>query len=220
MKFAPVDIRSDRELLKLAQAGDRNAFGQLISNHYQSCVNIATSILRNRTEAEDNVQQAAWKAFNHLDQYLGEAEFFAWLIRIVVNECRMVLRDRKRARFQPIGGSQQGADDRQPELLSQTADPECQSLKTEMIHVLKMEIQHIPPMFRVVILLRDVNELPMLEVADRLGITVSAAKSRLLRARNELRRRVTSRLGPARHMLPLSTEQTLPARRVSPRQVV
>jgi RNA polymerase sigma-70 factor, ECF subfamily len=211
MRFDTIDTRSNLQLLKLAQAGDGNAFGQMISKHYQSCVNVATSILRNRCEAEEKVQQAACKAFEHLDQYLGESEFFGWLISIVVNECRMVLRDRKRARFQPINT---GQEDRLPELLSRATDPECQTLKTEMISVLETEIQRIPAMFRDVILLRDVKELPMLQVADHLGITVSAAKSRLLRGRNELRRRVTCRLGPSRHMMPVSTEQTLPARHV------
>jgi len=214
MRLDATDGRSNLELLKLAQAGDCNAFGQLISKHYQSCVNIAISIVRNRSEAEEKVQQAVWKSFEHLDQYLGEAEFFTWLIRIVVNECRMLLRERKRARFQYINSGQEGGEDRMAELLSRAADPESQTLKTEMISVLQTEIRHIPPILREVIVLRDVNELPMLQVADHLGITVSAAKSRLLRGRNELRRRVTSRLGPSRHMMPLSTEQTLPARRV------
>ena len=214
MNLDVLDTRSNLELLKLAQEGDRDAFGQLISKHYQSCVNIATSIVRNRSEAEEEVQQAVWKSFQHLDQYLGEAEFFTWLIRIVVNECRMLLRERRRARFQYIDSSQDGGRDRTAELLSRLTDPEGQALKTEMISVLEMEIRHIPPMLREVILLRDLKELPMLQVADHLGITVSAAKSRLLRGRNELRRRVTSRLGPSRHMMPISTEQTLPARRV------
>src|SRR3982750_3398842 len=213
-KLDVVDTRSNFELVRLAREGDGEAFGQLISKHYQSCVNIATTIVRNRSEAEEKVQQAVWKAFEHLDQYLGEAEFFTWLIRIVVNECRMLLRERKRTRFQYINDSQDGGEDRMAELLSRATDPEGQALKTEMISVLETEIRHIPPILREVIVLRDVNELPMLQVADRLGITVSAAKSRLLRARNELRRRVTSRLGPARHMMPLSTEQTLPARHV------
>src|SRR4051794_5456583 len=214
MRLDVVDSRSNLDLLKLAQTGDRNAFGQLISRHYQSCVKIATSIVRNRSEAEEKVQQAIWKSFEHLNQYLGEAEFFTWLIRIVVNECRMLLRERKRARFQYINSGQDGGEDRMAELLSRATDPECQALKTEMVSVLKTEIRHIPPIFRDVILLRDVNELSMLQVADHLGITVSAAKSRLLRGRNELRRRVTSRLGPTRHMMPVSTEQTLPARHV------
>src|SRR3954453_1951962 len=214
MRLDVVDSRSNLELLKLAQTGDRNAFGQLISRHYQSCVKIAKSIVRNRSEAEEKVQQAIWKSFEHLDQYLGEAEFFTWLIRIGGNECRLLLRERKRARFQYINSGQEGGEDRMAELFSRAADPESQTLKTEMISVLQTEIRHIPPILREVIVLRDVNELPMLQVADHLGITVSAAKSRLLRGRNELRRRVTSRLGPSRHMMPISTEQTLPARRV------
>jgi len=214
MRFDVVDTRGNSELLQLAQQGDGDAFGQLITRHYQSCVNIATSIVRNRSEAEEKVQQAVWKSFEHLDQYLGEAEFFTWLIRIVLNECRMLLRERKRARFHYLNATQDGGEDRQVELLSRATDPECGAIKTEMISVLKTEIRHIPPILRQVIVLRDVDELPMLQVADHLGITVSAAKSRLLRGRNELRRRVTSRLGPARHMMPLSTEQTLPARPV------
>lgn len=214
MRVDAVDTRSNLELLKLAQAGDCDAFGQLISKHYQSCVNIATSIVRNRSEAEEKVQQAVWKSFEHLDQYLGEAEFFTWLIRIVVNECRMLLRERKRARFQYINSGQDGGEDRMAELLSRASDPEGQALKAEMISVLETELRHIPPILRTVILLRDLNELPMPQVADHLGITISAAKSRLLRGRNELRRRVTSRLGQARHMMPVSPEQTLPARHV------
>lgn len=213
MRLDLADTRNTIELLKLAQGGDRDAFGQLISKYYQSCVNIATSIVRNRSEAEEKVQQAVWKAFEHLDQYLGDAEFFGWLIRIVVNECRMLLRERKRARFLYINSGQDGGESRMTELLSRGTDPEGQALKTEMIKVLNAEIQHIPPIFRDVILLRDVNELPMLQVANHLGISVAAAKSRLLRGRNELRSRVTSRFGPARHMMPISTEQTLPARR-------
>ena len=202
MRLDAKDTRSDLQLLKLSRSGDPDAFGQLARKHYRSCVNVATSILRNRTEAEDEVQKALSKAFEHLDQYLGDAEFFTWLVRIVVNECRMLIRAKKRVRILYLSDGN-ASEDRRSELLSSAADPEYQAVKCEMIEVLNAEIRHIPPLFREVILLRDVNELPMSDVAYRLGITVSAAKSRLLRARNELRRRVTSRLGPARHMMPV-----------------
>src|SRR5205814_7987673 len=136
-------------------------------------------------------------------QFAGEAEFFTWLARIVANECRMLLRSKKRARFVYLSNGRDAGEDRHPELLSPGADPEYEALKCEIIDVLKTEIGHIPPLFRKVILLRDVEELPMSEVADQLGTTVSAAKSRLLRARIELRRRVTLRFRPARQMMPL-----------------
>ena len=93
-----------------------------------------------------------------------------------------------------------------------TNDPENETIKNDMIQVLRIEIRHIPPLLRQVILLRDIDQLAMTDIADRLGITVPAAKSRLLRARGELRRRVLVRFGPTRHMIPLSAGGMLPAR--------
>lgn len=207
-----LDTRTDRELLELSRDGDRDAFGELVSRHYRSCVNLATYILRNRTEAEDEVQQALWKAFDHLDQYLGEAEFFIWLLRIVVNECRMLMRSKKRVRSLYIDGSVHALANRPIELVSSIADPEYEVINGEMIDVLRMEIQRIPPLFRQVIVLRDVEERSMLDVANTLGITVPAAKSRLLRARTELRQRIIRRCGANKHMVPLP--KSLPARHV------
>src|SRR5581483_2182168 len=91
--------RTDFELIGIARQGDRGAFGELIQRHYRSCVNVATLVLRNRTEAQDEVQKAAWKAFAHLDQYQGAAEFSTWLLRIVENECLMLMREKSRAQF-------------------------------------------------------------------------------------------------------------------------
>ncbi|HEY7304969.1 MAG TPA: sigma-70 family RNA polymerase sigma factor [Bryobacteraceae bacterium] len=199
MKQAASDAQSDFQLIQLSRQGDREAFGELVKRHYGSCVNLATYILRNRAEAEDEVQQAFWKAFEHLDQYLGEAEFCTWLLRIVVNECRMLMRDKKRARFLYIDAGHSGSGGRQVEPHSPGADPEYDAVKCEMIEMLRTEMRRIPPLFRKVILLRDMEGLPMPEVADRLGITVPAAKSRLLRARNELRGRVMRRCGAAKH---------------------
>jgi RNA polymerase sigma-70 factor (ECF subfamily) len=189
------DTQSDLQLIQLSRCGDREAFGELVARHYGSCVNLATYILRNRAEAEDEVQQAFWKAFEHLDQYLGEAEFCTWLLRIVVNECRMLMRDKKRARFIYLDAGHSGSGGRPMEPLSPGADPEHEAVKCEMIEMLRTEMRRVPPLFRKVILLRDMEGLPMPEVADRLGITVPAAKSRLLRARSELRRRVMRRCG-------------------------
>ena len=78
-------VNSDAALAALAKEGDRQAFEQLITRHYQTCVNIASFMLHDRGEAQDEVQEACWKAFEHLDQYHGEAEFASWMLRIVVN---------------------------------------------------------------------------------------------------------------------------------------
>jgi RNA polymerase sigma-70 factor, ECF subfamily len=210
--FDETETRTEIELLAAARSGDNEAFGELLRKHYPSCISLATFILRDRSEAQDEVQQACWKAFERLYQYEGEAKFSTWLLRIVVNQCLMLIRGRKRPQFLHLDGYP-GADDSAPlQLPSASPDPEQALLKREMIQVLKREIRNIPPLLRSVILLRDIKELSMQEVAERLGITVPAAKSRLMRARIELRKRVLQCCGKSKHMMPLSSEQTLPAR--------
>lgn len=212
MTFDLNETRTDSQLLELSRKGDRDALGQLIAKHYQHCIRAATCILRDPAEAEDQVQQASRKAFEHLHQYLGEAEFSTWLLHIVVNECKMALRSRKRAHFAYLNNSCDGLERRPMELPESASDPENEAIKKDAFEALRMEIRHIPPLFRQVILLRDVEDLPMPEVAHRLGITVPAAKSRLIRARGELRQRIIRRFGPGGHMMLLSTVGTVPFR--------
>jgi RNA polymerase sigma-70 factor (ECF subfamily) len=203
-------LDSDSALVALAKQGDRAAFEHLIKRHYQACVNIASFMLHDRGEAQDEVQEACWKAFEHLDQYHGEAEFVTWMLRIVVNQCLMQLRVRRRTRFCYLDddGGQNGG--RAMELPASTPDPEHAVVSSELEELLRKEIGHIPPLLRNVILLRDLQELPMSAVAAHLGISVAAAKSRLLRARTELKNRVLEKSGDAKHRLPVMLR--LPAR--------
>lgn len=187
--------QTDLELVALARAGDYAAFEVLIHRHYAACVNIASFMLRDRAESQDEVQNACLRAFEHLDQYQGEAEFFHWMARIVVNQCRMLMRARRRARFLYLdhGGEHDGR--RPMELPELAISPEGEVIEREMHDILRAEMQRIPPILRRVLHLRDIGGLPMMDVAERLGITVPAAKSRLLRARHELRERVMRRCG-------------------------
>ena len=202
--------KSDATLVALAKDGDTQAFGQLIQRHYQTCVNMASFMLHDRGAAQDEVQEACWKAFEHLDQYHGEAEFATWMIRIVVNQCLMFLRVRRRVQFCYLDDNGGPNGGRPLELPTNTLDPEHELAGYELKEILRTEIRHIPPMLRNVILLRDMQELPMTAVAMRLGISVAAAKSRLLRARSELRNRVLQKSGSAKHRLPVGLK--LPAR--------
>ncbi len=177
---------SDAELVSLARRGDKQAFGELIKRHHHWCVSLAGYMLRDRGDAEDEAQNAYWKAFQRLDQYQGEAEFSIWLSRIVVNQCLMFLRASRRARFLRIDAGIAGVPGGTIELPSWRLDPEGELGNRQVRDVLNQEIRRIPPLLRNVVLLRDVEELPIAEVADRLGITIPAAKSRLLRARSEL----------------------------------
>jgi RNA polymerase sigma-70 factor (ECF subfamily) len=180
----------DSQLVQLARQGDPDALGELLGRHRQKCVDLATFFLRNRGDAEDEVQNAFSKAYAHLDQYQGEAEFSTWLIRIVWNQCLMLLRLRRRTKFVYLDESPETHDAPPLELPSCGPDPEGEFAFSQMKAVLRTEIRHIPPILRNVMLLRDIQELPMTDVAQRLGITVPAAKSRLLRARTELKWRL------------------------------
>jgi len=184
------EMRSDDELVERSRRGDGDAFGELLQRHHATCVNIATFILRDRAEAQDEVQRAYLSAFRHLDQYQGGAGFAYWLLRIVKNQCLMLIRVRSRARFVYIDADRDQEKQRPIELASEGLDAEEEYMEHEMIDVLHREIRRIPLILREVLVLRDVEELPMTAVAGRLHITVAAAKSRLLRARQELRERV------------------------------
>jgi len=192
--IAPTDV----ELVARAREGDQQAFDNLIKKHYRTCVNIATFILRNRGDAQDEVQKACCKAFEHLHQYHGDAEFLTWLLRIVSNQCLMLIRFRRKARFVYLDADAGREKSVPVELPSSGANPEKLWADHEIREVLQREIRRIPPLLRSVLMLRDVQELPMPEVAERLNITVPAAKSRLLRARAELRERVMRHCGSAR----------------------
>ncbi len=178
--------RSDRMLVDLARHGDNEAFGELVRRHYCRCVDVAASILHNHCDAEDQVQAALLKTYTRLYQYHGEAEFATWLFRIVTNECLMFRRKMRRARFFYFDDT----SCRSFELLERRPNPEDELATSELKQVLAMEVRCVPPLLRNVITRRYIQELPIGSVADSLQISAPAAKSRLLRARTELRLRL------------------------------
>jgi len=183
---------TDLQLVEGARCGDQNAFGELIQRHGRKCVDLGCFFLRNRGDAEDQAQNAFIKAYLHLDQYQGEAEFSTWLARIVANECLMLMRVRRRARFVYLDEAPPEPRSLPIQLAASGPDPEGELGVIQLTQVLRSEMTRIPRLMRDVMLLRDIQGLPMRDVAGQLGITVSAAKSRLVRARAELRSRMTS----------------------------
>lgn len=185
----------DDVLVTAAQSGDDNAFAELIGRHQTVCLKLAMSILRDRSDAEDEVQNACWKAYQHLGQFQRDAKFSTWLTRIVVNQCLMRLRQVRRAKFLYIDDTLIGEEVATLDLRDARETPEQSLGKAEVAGVLRCEIDRIPPLLRNVFVLRDVEQRPMSEVAERLGISIAAAKSRLLRARLELRMRLEKHQG-------------------------
>jgi RNA polymerase sigma-70 factor (ECF subfamily) len=184
---------TEEDLVAAARGGDVRAFGELFQRHRRSCLKRAKSMMHNRGDAEDEVQNAFWKAFQRLDQYRGEGTFAAWLNRIVENQCLMRIRDDRRSRHVYL--DETSDSNIRLELVGRTADPEDELGVDEVVRVLRTEIARIPPLLRNVMLLRDLEQLPITDVAVRLGLSVPAAKSRLMRARVELRSRIGRHCG-------------------------
>ena len=188
---------ADDGLVKMCQGGDNSAFDELVRRHQLAVMKIALSIVRDKQDAEDEVQNAFWKAYEHINQFQRDAKFSTWLTRIVVNQCLMRLRQGRRAKFTYLDDAPPTEDLGPFELRDVRQSPEETLGQTEVAAVLETEIRRTPPLLRNVFLLRDIQEKPMSEVADNLGISVAAAKSRLLRARSELRLRMQRHHGQA-----------------------
>ena len=181
---------SDDDLLTLAQARNEAAFAELMRRSSSSSFKLAVSILRDRQDAEDEVQNSYWNAWRYLGQFQRDSKFSTWISRIVINHCLMRLRKARRASFLHL--DEGAADGEVPvmELPDRGANPEDVLDTKQVSALLHIEIRRLPPLLRDVLVLRDLEELPMNVVAGNLGISIVAAKSRLLRARIELRRRL------------------------------
>lgn len=182
---------SDDVLVAKCTTGDESAFDELMKRHHPTALKVAYSIVRNRQDAEDEVQNAFWKAYRHIGQFNRDSKFSTWLTRIVVNQCLMKLRRSRKFHYIYIGDTGSGEEFANFELRDHRDTPEDGVGESEVQNVLFQEIRRTPPLLRNVFLLRDVQQLPMPKVAEVLGISVAAAKSRLLRARSELRSRMS-----------------------------
>ena len=184
--------RADEELVSLAQNGVGAAFDELVRRYHRECMKRALHIMGNHSDAEDQVQNACWKAFASIHQFRGEGRFGAWLSRIVENQCLMTFR-RPRRDFMCL----EDPTDKHGglELVCQDMNPEDRVGREEVIGVLRTEVTRLPPIMRDMVLLCDLKEKPLPEVAALLRISIPAAKSRLARARSELRSRISKHAG-------------------------
>ena len=176
--------KSEQELIAICDA-DGEAFGELVRRYRPMALRAAFCILRNALDAEDQVQSAFCKAFEHIRQFRQTAKFSTWLTRIVVNECLMQLRGQRRISIVSLEAA--GHVPSYFALLADGNSPEKAAANLSLARLLEREVRRIPPLLRNAFVLCDIQQRPIAEVARRLGISVEAAKSRLSRAREELR---------------------------------
>jgi RNA polymerase sigma-70 factor (ECF subfamily) len=189
---ATEEIHPDVALVERAKAGDEAAFEQLIRQYDRQIFRIARHITQNKEDAEDIVQDTFLKAYQKLEQFQGNSKFYTWLVRIAVNESLMRLRKRRNSKTVSMDEDVQTEDGSVPrDFADWTPNPEQQYGQGELGDILRKTIQGLPPGFRSVFTLRDVENLSTEETAEALGLSVPAVKSRLLRARLQLRERLS-----------------------------
>ena len=179
-------------LVARAQAGDSEAFGELVSRYQNKIYRLAKHITQNDEDAEDVLQEAFLKAYEHLGGFQGNSKFYTWIVRIAVNEALMKLRKRKSDRTVPLDEPvDTGEEMVNREIAVWEDNPEQRYSHEEMQQILNEAVQDLKPDFRTVFALRDIEELSTEETAEALGISIPAVKSRLLRARLALREKLT-----------------------------
>jgi RNA polymerase sigma-70 factor, ECF subfamily len=182
----------DVALVERVRGGDVSAYDTLVRKYERQIFRIAQHITQNREDAEDVMQDAFLKAYEKLDQFQGNSKFYTWLVRIAVNESLMRLRKRRTGKMVSIDEDLETEEGSVPRDLADWApDPEQNYNQSELAEILRKTIQGLPQGFRVVFALRDVEGLSTEETAETLGLSVPAVKSRLLRARLQLRERLS-----------------------------
>ena len=184
-------VRDDEaELVAAAKAGDPAGFNELVKRYERKIFRLAQNITQNREDAEDVMQEAFLKAYTHLANFQGDSRFYTWLVRIAVNEALMKLRKR-RGKEVSLDEPIETEDDFMPrEIADWGPSPHQRYEQNQLNSILSEAIEKLEPDFRVVFVLRDVEELSTEETAKLLGLSVPAVKSRLLRARLRLRQKL------------------------------
>jgi RNA polymerase sigma-70 factor (ECF subfamily) len=180
------------DLVTRAQRGDAGAFTELVNRYERRIFRLAKNITQSDEDAEDVLQESFLKAYEHLDGFQGQSKFYTWIVRIAVNEALMKLRKRKTDRTVSLDETiDTGEENIVREIAVWEDNPEQRYSQQEIREVLDKAILSLRPAFRTVFILRDVEDLSTEETAAVLDLSVPAVKSRLLRARLQLREKLT-----------------------------
>jgi RNA polymerase sigma-70 factor, ECF subfamily len=171
------------EWVARARQGDQDAFAELVYSYQDATYNLCYRMLGERTEAEDATQEAFIRAYSHLYRYDTERSFKTWLLSIASNHCIDRLRKRRLKWLsldEPLPSGSALA------MSSDEPTPEEQALRQERETMLQRLLSELAPEYRAAVVLRYWYDYSYAEIADTLGTTESAIKSRLFRARQTL----------------------------------
>jgi RNA polymerase sigma-70 factor (ECF subfamily) len=190
-----IEPRDEQQMIVAILAGESHLFHQLIRPYERSVYMMALSFLKNEADAEDAAQEAFLKAYRNLPSFRGESKLGTWLISIALNEARSRLRRMKAVPMESLDGPPDEEGHVSPALLRDWREIPSESLeRLEMRQVLQEAISALPPIYREIFLLRDVEELSTAEAVKVLQITPASVKVRLHRARMMLQKSLAPQL--------------------------
>jgi len=190
---------AEPELVSHARAGDRQAFREIMTRCNQRLFRIARAVVRDEAEAEDVLQEAYARAFAAFAGFRGEAGVATWLTRIVLNEAHGRLRRRKATvELDAVEAAQAAAPGGGQVLafpgMGKSEDPEADAARAQIRRILERAVDDLPEAFRLVFILREVEELSVEETASHLNLKPETVKTRLHRARRRLREALDAQL--------------------------
>jgi RNA polymerase sigma-70 factor (ECF subfamily) len=187
--------RDEAQMIAAILAGDRELYHSLIQPYELSVYRMALSFMKDETEAEDVAQEAFLKAFRDLVNFRGESRFSTWLISITLNEARRRLRRQNAVRMESLDESPEERGKVSPALLSDWREIPSEALERHEVRaLLQQAIGQLSPIYRQVLVMRDIEEFSIDETAGALAISISAVKVRLHRARIMLQKELAPKL--------------------------
>ena len=190
------ETNDDFDLVQAGRNWDVAAFEQLVKRYDRTLLRIAQSITHNREDSQDAVQEAFLRAYQHLGDFRGDSQFSTWLIRITLNQSLMKLRKQRRTREVSLDEDLRTDEETLPrEVIDWAPNAEQLYSVSELRNILVKTIEELQPILRTVFVLQDIEGLSTEQAAEVLNLSQSAVKSRLWRARLQLRERLNQYFG-------------------------
>jgi len=180
-----VHYDDDLIFIERFQNGDTSAFGDIVLKYQDKIYNLCRHMLRNADDAEDAAQDVFLKAYQALPKFQPEASLYTWLYRIAINTC---LDYKKKPIFESLFGDSGEGERLIHDRASDAPSPEKLYQSKQIDQVLQEGLEKLSPKLRAIIILKEIEELSYEEIADTLEISMGTVKSRIARAREELRK--------------------------------
>jgi RNA polymerase sigma-70 factor (ECF subfamily) len=188
---------SDEEIVRRILDGETALFELIMRRYNQRLYRVARAILRDDAEAEDVMQDAYVRAYGHLSQFAGRSQFATWLTRIAIHEA--LARVQRRKKTDQLGANEWNDGEGEMNIAATALNPEEQLSASELGRALESAILSIPEQYRLVLMMRDVEQLSTNETASALDLSEENVKVRLHRARALLRKQLYASIGKNAH---------------------